>query len=75
MKRRIAVTSVRLRARILLQTLHLRPVRALTLDRPSQPALTFRYKVEDRKVSYFGGCRRYGVVLDSTRLVLYRRGS
>jgi len=64
MKRRIAVTSVRLRARILLQTLHLRPVRALTLDRPSQPALTFRYKVEDRRSPILAAVGGTGV-LDS----------
>jgi hypothetical protein len=47
-------------ARMLLQTLHFGPGHAVPLDKPTQPDLTFCYKVEDRKNSDFGGCRRYG---------------
>ena len=39
----------------------LRPLHALPLDKSSQPDLTFDYKVEDRRTSDFGGCRRYGL--------------
>jgi len=48
---------------------------ALPLDKSIQRAYIVRYNVEFRKIFGVGGCRRYGMVLDSTRLNLYRRGS
>ena len=50
-------------------------VPALPLDKSFRRAYIVRYNVEFRKIFGFGGCRRYGMVLDSTRLNLYRRGS
>ncbi len=59
MKGRNAVTSVRRCARIFRQRYNPACPRS-ALDITSQPAYISCYKVEDRKTSGFGGCRRYG---------------